>query len=138
MTLLSPGEVWLEGLRLDPAHRGKGVAKAIARRQLEAALALKPRSIRFATAEVNEESLHIAGQQGFREIARFTHVEGQAKDRTASSGIVPVREVAPAWEFIRSSSPYRDAHGLVAFGWRFPELTQERLADLIQAGAVFA
>ncbi|MEW6216856.1 MAG: GNAT family N-acetyltransferase, partial [Candidatus Bipolaricaulota bacterium] len=30
LTLLSPGEVWLEGLRVDPTHRGKGVAKALA------------------------------------------------------------------------------------------------------------
>ncbi|GAB4308537.1 MAG: GNAT family N-acetyltransferase [Candidatus Bipolaricaulota bacterium] len=138
LTVLAPGEVWLEGLRVDPAHRGKGVAKAIARHQLEAALALKPRSIGFATAEVNAESLHIAGKQGFREIARFTYVEGPVRDEPAPLGVTPVHDVEPAWTFIQASPAYRAARGLLAWGWRFPALTPERLADLVVQRAVFA
>jgi len=138
MTLLSPGEVWLEGLRVDPAHRGKGVAKALARHQLDAALAVKPRSIRFATAEVNVESLHIATRHGFRELARFAYIEGPVQDQVLPPGIAPVTDATRAWEFVRASSVYRDAHGLLALGWRFPEITTTRLADLVTAGAVFA
>lgn len=137
MTLLAPGEVWLEGLRVDPAHRGKGVAKAIAHHQLAAARALNPRSIRFATAEVNAESLHIARSQGFQEIARFTYVEGPVQDTAPPEGVSPIRDPAPAWEFIRSSSAYRAARGLLGWGWRFPELTPERLTELIAQGRAF-
>lgn len=138
LTLLSPGEVWLEGLRVDPAQRGKGVAKALARHQLGAALALKPRSIRFATAEVNVESLHIATRQGFRERARFTYVEGPVRDQALPPRIAPVGDAALAWEFVRASPAHGAAHGLLALGWRFPELTMARCADLVAAGAVFA
>ncbi len=138
LTVLAPGEVWLEGLRVDPAHRGKGVAKAIAHHQLRAALALKPRSIRFATAEVNVESLHIAGKQGFREIARFTYVEGPVRDEPAPPGVTPVRDVEPAWAFIQASPVFRAARGLLAWGWRFPALTPERLGSLVAHEAVFA
>lgn len=137
LTLLSPGEVWLEGLRVDPAHRGKGVAKAIAQHQLESALALKPRSIRFATAEVNAESLHIARKQGFQEIARFTYVEGPVRDESVPPGIFVVRDVEPGWAVVRASSAYRDARGFLGLGWRFPELTRDRLAELVAQGAVF-
>jgi len=138
MTLLSPGEVWLEGLRVDPAQRGRGVAKSLARHQLDAALTLKPRSIRFATAEENVESLHIAGKQGFREVARFTYVEGSVQDQTTLPEVVPICDVAQAWEFVRASPAHGDAHGLLALGWRFPELTMARFADLVAAGAAFA
>lgn len=138
MTLLSPGEVWLEGLRVDPAHRGKGVAKAIAHHQLQTALRLRPRSVRFATAEVNAESLHIARSQGFQEIARFVYVEGPVRDTAPPEGVSPVRDPAPALEFIRSSSACRAGRGLLGWGWRFPELTPERLARLVADGAVFA
>jgi len=116
LTVLAPGEVWLEGLRVDPAHRGKGVAKALARHQLESALGLNPRSIRFATAEVNAESLHIAGRQGFRETARFTYVEGPVRDEPAPLGVTPVHDVAPAWALVQSSPTFRDARGLLAWG----------------------
>ncbi len=138
LTVFAPGEVWLEGLRVDPAHRGKGVAKALAQHQFESALALKPRSIRFATAEVNAESLHIAAKQGFQEIARFTYVEGPVREEAAPSGVSPVRDVEPAWAFIRASSAYRDARGFLGLGWRFPELTRERLAERVSRGEVFA
>ena len=138
MTLLSPGEVWLEGLRVDPAHRGKGVAKALAHHQLQAALALHPRSIRFATAEVNAESLHIARNQGFHEVARFTYVEGPVRDEVPPLGVAAVYDPERAWAFVRASSAYREAQGLLGLGWRFPELTRERLDALVMQGAVFA
>lgn len=138
LTVFAPGEVWLEGLRVDPAHRGKGVAKALAQHQFESALALKPRSIRFATAEVNAESLHIAAKQGFQEIARFTYVEGPVRDEPAPPGVSPVRDVESTWAVVRASSAYRDARGFLALGWRFPELTRERLAERVSRGEVFA
>ncbi len=138
LTVFAPGEVWLEGLRVDPAHRGKGVAKALAQHQIKTALALKPRSIRFATAEVNAESLHIARKQGFQEIARFTYVEGPVRDESAPPGVSPVRDVELAWAFIRASSAYRDARGFLGLGWRFPELTRDRMAALVAQGEVFA
>lgn len=138
LTVFAPGEVWLEGLRVDPVHRGKGVAKALAQHQFESALALKPRSIRFATAEVNVESLHIAAKQGFQEIARFTYVEGPAREEAAPPGVSPVHDVNLAWEAVRASSAYRDARGFLGLGWRFPELTRERLAERVSRGEVFA
>lgn len=138
LTVFSPGEVWLEGLRVDPAHRGKGVAKALAQHQLESAVELKPRSIRFATAEVNAESLHIARKQGFQEIARFTYVEGPVRDEPVPPGVSPVRDVELAWESFRASSAYRDAHGYLGLGWRFPELTQRRLGEFVARGEVFS
>ena len=123
---------------MDPTHRGKGVAKALAQHQLKTALALKPRSIRFATAEVNAESLHIARKQGFREIARFTYVEGPVRDEAASAQVQTVCGPGAAWEFIRSSSAYQAARGFLASGWRFPQLTSDRLTTLVAQGAVFA
>ncbi len=138
LTLLSPGEVWLEGLRVDPAHRGKGVAKALAQYQLESALALKPRSIRLATAEVNVESLHIAKKQGFQDIAWFVYVEGPVRDEPLPLGVYPLIDADTAWAFVRSAGAYRAARGLLAWGWRFPTLTQERLVGLVAQEAVFA
>lgn len=137
LTMLSPGEAWLEGLRVDPAQRGKGVAKALGQRQLESALALRPRSIRFATAEANVESLHIAGKQGFQEIARFTYVEGPVRDEVVPPGVACLHEIEPAWAVVRASSAYRDAHGLLGLGWRFPELTRQRLAERIARAELF-
>jgi len=136
-TELSPGEVWLEGLRVDPEHRGKGVAKALAQAQLEAALAQKPRSIRLATVEENLASLHIAQELGFREIARFSYLEA---DVVEPESLPPVERPEPkkAWDFLQRSSSFREARGLVGLGWRFRTLTFDFLTELCREGKVFA
>jgi hypothetical protein len=138
LTLLSPGEVWLERLRVNPAHWRKRAAKALGRHQLAVARALKPRSLRFATAEVNVESLHIARNQGFREISRFVYPDGPVRDEAAPTQAESVRDPGAAWEFIRFSSAYRVARGLMAWGCRFPQLTPDRLPALVAQGAVLS
>lgn len=46
------------------------------------ALAQAPRSIRFSTAEINHESIHIAEELGSREVARFTYMAGPVGEGT--------------------------------------------------------
>jgi len=136
-TELSPGEIWLEGLRVDPAHQGKGVAKALARAQLEAALAQKPRSVRLATVEENLASLHIAQELGFRAIARFSYLEA---DVVEPESLPPVERPEPkkAWDFLQRSRSFAEARGLVGLGWRFRTLTFDFLTELCREGKVFA
>ena len=136
-TELSPGEIWLEGLRVDPAHQGKGVAKALARAQLEAALAKKPRSVRLATVEENLASLHIAQELGFREIARFSYLEA---DVVEPERLPTAEKPEPkaAWDFLQRSRSFAEARGLVGLGWRFRTLTFDFLTELCRDGNVFA
>jgi GNAT superfamily N-acetyltransferase len=135
-TELGPGEIWLEGLRVDPDHQGKGVAKALARAQLEAARAKKPRSIRLATVEENRVSLHIAAELGFSEIARFSYLETEAEE---TQGFPAVHRPEPkkAWSFIQRSRAYAEARGLLGLGWRFRTITLDFLGELCQEGNVF-
>lgn len=135
-TELSPGELWLEGLRVHPDHQGKGIAKALAKAQLEWALARRPKSVRLATVEENLASLHIAQELGFREIARFSYLEA---DVSAPESLPPLERPKPqkAWDFLLRSKAFEEAHGLVGLGWRFKTLTFEFLAELCREGHVF-
>ncbi len=146
-TVLGPGELWFEGLRVHPSYRGRGIAKALAEAQLQEALARapRPRSIRLATAEVNRESIHIAEELGFREVARFTYMRGpvaagegargpEAKLVVVQAGRQDEDELA---EFIFGSEAYCQSHGLLPHGWVFKEFSRERLGELIQQGAFF-
>ena len=136
-TELSPGEIWLEGLRVDPEHQGKGVAKTLARAQLEAALAKKPRSVRLATVEENLAGLHIAQELGFRKIARFSYLEA---DAVGPKSLPSVKKPEPreAWDFLQRSTSFAEARGLVGLGWRFRTLTFDFLVELCHEGNVFA
>lgn len=66
ITVLSPGEIWLEGLRVDPDTRGRGVARAINCRAMEVIAGLNPRTVRFGTVADNWASRHMGEKDGFR------------------------------------------------------------------------
>jgi len=64
---------WLEGLRVDSSFRRHGVARAIARRLLEEAKDAGAKSLRFATARDNIESIALNESLGFVRIGGFRH-----------------------------------------------------------------
>ncbi|MBC7221853.1 GNAT family N-acetyltransferase [Candidatus Bipolaricaulota bacterium] len=136
-TELAPGELWLEGLRVHPEHQGKGIAKTLARAQLDLALAQRPQVVRLATVEANEASLHIARELGFREVARFFYLEADVeKPARAPTPQRPSSE--ETWKFLSSSQALQEGRGLIGFGWRFYTLTPGLLAELGDKGALFS
>lgn len=136
-TDLGEGEIWLEGLRVDPAHEGKGLAKTLAQRQLATALAGAPRSIRLATVETNYASLHIAQTLGFREIARFSYLEADVK-KPQKAPAVARPDPKEAWQFLQKSAAFRAGRGLIPLGWRFKTATEHFLHELWERGAIFS
>ena len=70
-TLLSPSEGWMEGLRVDPDVRGRGVAIALQYAQLAWIQAQGVSIVRYATGETNDASLHLGAKHGFAEAGRW-------------------------------------------------------------------
>ncbi len=134
---LSPGELWFEGLRVHPKCRGRGIAKRLAQAQLEDALNGRPGSIRMATAEFNQESIHIAQELGFREVARFTYMGGPIGEGPASSEAVQSGDPDRAAEFIRNSEFLRESHGLLPGGWVFRDFSISLLEGVTERGGLF-
>ena len=66
ISVLAPGEVWMEGLRVDPRHRGTGIARALNERAMQIVMKLNPSSARFSTVFDNQVSRHMGEQAGFR------------------------------------------------------------------------
>jgi GNAT superfamily N-acetyltransferase len=65
VALLAPGEGWLEGIRVDPAVRGRGVATNLQVAELAWAQAHDVRVLRYATGHANEGSLKLGAHGGF-------------------------------------------------------------------------
>lgn len=136
-SILSPGELWFEGLRVHPEYRGRDIAKALAKFQLEDALARSPQSIRLATAEVNRESIHIAEEFGLRELARFTYMAGPVGQGAKRSRVVQADDPDEVANFVFNSAFLRQSRGLLPHGWVFKQFSREHLEKLVQQGALF-
>jgi len=126
---LAPGEWWLEGLRLDPDWRGKGLGRELSCRILDRTLRLKPRSLRLSTASMNRTSIHIIGEMGFRLLS--THHLHSGRPRKPSRQVrLAVPEPGEALDYIRASSEYRAANGLMPYTWLFREVSLDYVREL--------
>lgn len=66
IAMLSPDEAWLEGLRVDPGVRTRGVARLLHGASLVWARAQGATSVRYATGQENEGSHRLGARHGFR------------------------------------------------------------------------
>jgi len=117
---LAPAHAWLEGLRVDPADRGRGVGRALTCRLVDRAVAEGAQWVGLSTYIDNEASIHIIESSGFRRIASFVQLESEGPVPPGGDRrIVDVpREAAAA--FIAGSDSLVASAGLVSRGWTFP------------------
>jgi GNAT superfamily N-acetyltransferase len=132
VTVLSPGEVWLEGLRVDPLHRGKGIAHAMNKKAMEIMSGLDPKTIRFGTVFDNQASRHMGEQDGFRLIFQCQRMLAEILE-----GDVPAEmraadgDVDEIMDFLGGSANFRRMRGLFAWGWTFKSLDRTFLEQVV-------
>ncbi|NOZ05774.1 MAG: GNAT family N-acetyltransferase [Chloroflexi bacterium] len=139
ITVLRPGEIWLEGMRVAPELRGQGIAMAFMEQQQPYLAQTRPHVIRLATSSNNIAIHHIMSKRGFQHVATFEHVRASAARRETTPAPDPLsRADAPSIEeILNRSASFASAHRLYARGWQWAELPPERLEAHLQAGEVF-
>jgi GNAT superfamily N-acetyltransferase len=136
-TELAPGEMWLEGLRVDPNCRKRGVGKELSRQVLDRTLERRPVSLRLATADVNHESIHIIkAVMGLKSYAEYRFFTGTPlKPRPGPPLVTPT--VVEALDFIKRSRELAASKGLLPWTWLFRGLNRRYVSELIRCGYVF-
>jgi GNAT superfamily N-acetyltransferase len=139
LSRLADDEWWLEGLRVDVAHRRQGIAG-----QLQAHLVQKARqagrgTLRLGTHSLNEPVHRLAARDGFHHVATY---------RCYRAGSLPVADapllrhlteadLPAAWALVGESPCYQAAGGLYESFWTWQNLTRERLVRHLAAGDVW-
>lgn len=145
LSQLSPGEWWLQGLRVHPEFQGRGFASHL----FDYSLAWWERwgggVVRFATASFRLSVQHLAGRTGFRKLGEFSifHIEVIPADSgedqtTAQAGFEPLGagDIAAALAFVQSSPALELSYGLLDLGWEWvapSEFTLAQIASRSQA-----
>lgn len=138
MTLLTPHDGWLEGLRGSPEFKGLGCAQQITAHFIARAHAMGLRSLRLSTYQHNYESRHIIEKYGFREIARFVAMGRDVGPNVqCGAGRVSPDETRAVWTLISDGEWLRKAHGFYADAWTFIPVDQAVLGRLIDEGKVW-
>ena len=136
-TQLSPGEWWLEGLRVDPECRKRGIGKELSRQVLRRTLDERPVSLRLATADVNRESMHIIETaMGLKPHTQYRFFVGKpGKPRPGAALIVP--SVSEVLDYVKRSGELSASRGLLQYTWLFRQVDRRYVAELRRGGHVF-
>jgi GNAT superfamily N-acetyltransferase len=136
VTLLSASETWMEGLRVDPAVRGRGVATAFQAAELNWAQAQGAAIVRYTTGETNEASLHLGARHGFVVVGRWRALRPEEPDGIAASsaGVPKAAETHPPRAAILERL---DAAGLVAREPAGGATAAARLWERLETDATF-
>ncbi|MGH2468358.1 MAG: GNAT family N-acetyltransferase, partial [Candidatus Limnocylindrales bacterium] len=160
LALLAEGEAWLEGIRVDPRVRGRGVATALQVAELAWVRAQGASWVRYATGEENEGSHRLGARHGIRVLCAWrwyaprrdeeaaSEVEA-ASDAPAEPGgptavdphlLAPdtlAPEVGRLWSLIDADPTFALGQRLYECrSWAFQPLTSERFAAHVRASEV--
>ncbi len=136
VTFLAPHEVWLEGLRVDPAHRRRGLARWVLQVALADARKRGARVARFGTAADNVATHRIAARQGFEVAVTLDRYVAPAQAGAERSCVLSPSDLPEVWEALRRSPDWALMRGLYETYWTWPQLTEERLVAALAAGRV--
>ncbi len=149
LALLAPGEGWVEGIRVDPAVRGRDVATNLQVAELAWAVAHDVRIVRYATGEDNEASHRLGARHGFVRLpdrrAYGPHRDtGPDEARPADASALrtldahaPAAEIERWWRLVADDATFI-AGGRVyePRGWAFQSLDADRFAAHVRRGEI--
>jgi GNAT superfamily N-acetyltransferase len=145
VVMLSEDEAWLEGIRVDPAVRGLGVATDLQVAELRWIAAHGGRVVRYLTSDTNVGSLRLGAKHGLLEVGRwrsYGHSDDDVRGGRSTEEMEATlgrlgHAVAGAWDRVSIDPTFRAGHGLYEFRpWAFQELTAERFRTHVARGEV--
>lgn len=139
ITVQRPGELWLEGLRVDPHWRGCGIGRVVQDWTWRKAMAMRPRSIRYATGSYNKISQHLGRSKSMRIAAEFDEFAARPLAARETQLVrASSRELEPLLRLFERDAVARHWHGLFLEGWTAKSFDRAALARLVREGRVYA
>ena len=139
--LLKDGTGWLEGVRIHPDFRGKGLASLLGERSMKYASNLGVSTFRLTSSSRNRAAHRQVAKMGFSEVARFDVFRARTKSRLLRGGGVDrlsPSDLSKALRMIRGSEEYRAGKGVYWDAFVTQALDRESLSELIAKRYVFS
>ena len=139
--LLKDGTGWLEGVRIHPDFRGKGLASLLGEKSMKYASNLGVSTFRLTSSSRNRVAHRQVAKMGFSEVARFDVFRARTKSRLLRGGGVDrlsPSDLSKALRVIRGSEEYRAGKGVYWDAFVTRALDRESLSELIAKRYVFS
>ncbi len=136
VTLLTPGQWWLEGFRVDPNHQGLRIGSHL-HEYLDAWwLEHGEGTLRLMTSSERVQVQHLSARTGFAKVGEVWGYRAPAA-AVSQDSFEPVaqKDIATALEFC--AGHLTGPHRLMDLGWRFAKPDMAALTGLAHAGRLY-
>lgn len=136
--LMEDGSAWLEGVRVHPEYRSRGLASMLGENSMRVAKGLGISTFRLTSGSSNHTAHRQIARIEFKEVARFSVYE-PPKGRRGAGGARRVGQdgAADAYAAIRGTAEYRLGGGVFWHDFAAASLTPEVVDLLVREGAVW-
>jgi GNAT superfamily N-acetyltransferase len=128
------GQVWLEGMRVDPDHRRQGIAGQFLDSSIALARDRGARVVRLGTGRNNAAVQTIAARAGMKRIGTYVQWNSNPLDGTSDLVVLSPDSAAQVHAFLKDSPVLAHNHGLYSADWAWQELSPERVAHFLAGG----
>jgi len=136
ISILAPGEAWLEGLRVDPAYRRIGLAQLLTMYCITAAASSGVHTLRFITSSLNAPVHRLAKKLVFSKTSSIQpyHAEIITEDMSNPFSIPTQQDLSSLLPLIKDYPLFKAMNGLFSSGWRFLSINDQQIRKKAHAG----
>ena len=137
VSLVTPLEAWLQGLRVHPAYRGRGLAWQFHRQCLNTARELGASVARLATSSKNSPVHKMAERVGMRRVAEVEVLQAasvRSSEDSAPLSPLTLEDWPQASKYIFDGAALVAMGGLYETDWMWQTLTRDKLRAHLARG----
>jgi GNAT superfamily N-acetyltransferase len=132
------GQIWLEGMRVDPEYRRLGVAGQFLDRSIALARERGARVVRLGTSHRNTPVHILTERAGMARVGSYQLLVADPLPGGPEPALLPAERAGDVRDFLHSSAVMAHAHGLYSVYWAWQELSAALADQYLQAGQVAA
>jgi len=130
---------WLEGVRVHPSYRGRGIAGKLNIALTRFAAEKGATVARLCTGSMNKASKRHLDKVRFRLLQRFQRLHSVKPLKRWPSGIVrPRKYTAAMWKWLMSRQEFEQSKGTYSDGWTWYPLTSKSLRRFLAQRCVLS
>lgn len=138
ITFLTPDQVWLEGLRVAPEFRRRGIAGHFLDYSLAYGHEHGARVVRIGTGGHNTAVHTLMARASMERLGTYVLRNAEPLTQGPRPRILATGQAGPVAAFLRDSPVLDRTHGLYNFDWVWQELSAERVAHFLESSQMAA
>jgi len=142
--MLNATEAWLEGMRIDPAYRQQGLARAINNTMLAEAMRRGATVARLITESTNIAAIRAMGHGFMQQVGAFVPYRASPATTAPRRGygletpqLATVDDINAIIEYLNTSNIFPAVGGLYYLGFTAYSITNELVEEKVQAKQVY-